>query len=102
MEPCCVEGASHTTEAHTIISTLETFPPGRWYHVAASVAVAAAVGVERVLDELLHGLRECRNRLQAAQLGDVVRLERNAEPVGDENGYIKSSVLLMVWGVIYM
>ena len=27
------------------------------------------------LMQFLHGLRECRNRLQAAQLGDVVRLE---------------------------
>ena len=28
VEPCCVEGASHTTEAHTITSTLETFLGG--------------------------------------------------------------------------
>ena len=45
VEACCVDGASHTTEAHTITSTLETFPPGRWHHVAAAVAVAAAVFV---------------------------------------------------------
>ena len=45
VEPCCVEGASHTTEAHTITSTLETFPPGRWHHVAASVAVVGAADI---------------------------------------------------------
>ena len=45
VEPCCVEGAHHITEAQTITSTLETLFPGRWHHVATPVAAEVAVVV---------------------------------------------------------